>query len=344
MVCYHPLHAFTIGKDKKTGKNIIKVTSNKVQSIYFDKEYNHWFMSTNPHEFIHNDYIDIPCGHCIGCQLKYSRDWANRCMLESLDHDESYFITLTYNDDNLPSSVYYDKDTGEELISHSLVKDDFQKFMKRLRRYYERKGYENKLRFFACGEYGPQTGRPHYHVIVFGLHLDDLKIHTTSDNGNNYYTSEFVSKCWQNKGYCLVTECTWDTCAYVARYVTKKKVNMTSDKDIYDDMNIAKEFVLMSRRPGIAKNYFDKHKDEIYKTDELFIKGKSFVAKPPKYFDNLLEAESPELIETIKTNRKIHAELNKQAKLLNSSKDYYDMLKDEEYELRHRIKSLKRKV
>ena len=71
MVCYHPLHAFTVGLNKYTGKNIIKICSNKVESIYYDKDTNHWFMSSNPYEYPNNNYVDVPCGKCIGCQLKY---------------------------------------------------------------------------------------------------------------------------------------------------------------------------------------------------------------------------------------------------------------------------------
>lgn len=74
-------------------------------------------------------YLELPCGQCIGCRLERSRQWAMRCVHEASMHDNNCFITLTYNPENLPP------DGG-------LIKSDFQKFMKRLRKYYSKKKFD----------------------------------------------------------------------------------------------------------------------------------------------------------------------------------------------------------
>src|SRR4051812_44934530 len=73
--------------------------------------------------------FDLPCGQCIGCRLERSRQWAMRLVHEKKLHSHSSFITLTYDDKNLP-------------LGGTLIKRDFQLFMKRLR-----KCQSNPLRF-----------------------------------------------------------------------------------------------------------------------------------------------------------------------------------------------------
>ena len=77
----------------------------------------------------------LPCGQCIGCRIDYSRTWAIRCLHESKLHDENSFLTLTYDDDHLPSDL-------------SLDKTHFQKFMKRLRSRFP----DRVIRYYHCGE------------------------------------------------------------------------------------------------------------------------------------------------------------------------------------------------
>ena len=99
--------------------------------------------------------FSVPCGKCLACSSNYRRDWVARMLLESQAHSDSVFITLTYSDENLP-------DRG------SLVKRDLQLFLKRLRRRLDRLN-RDKIRYFACGEYGDNTNRPHYHAIIWNL-------------------------------------------------------------------------------------------------------------------------------------------------------------------------------
>lgn len=231
--------------------------------------------------------LSIPCGQCIGCRLEKSRQWAIRCSLESQLYQNSYFLTLTYDDEHLPKSG-------------SLVPDDLQKFLKRLRRYVEYHGSDKKIRFFACGEYGDNFLRPHYHAIIFNLDISDLKRFSTSFSGDIYYTSETINQIWKN-GYVIIGEVTFESCAYVARYVTKKMTG--SQADFYYEGR-QPEFVRMSRRPGIGSAWLDQYKSDVYPHDYIVIRD-GIKVKPPKYFDKLFESIAPDEMSMIKSLRSV---------------------------------------
>ena len=231
--------------------------------------------------------LSIPCGQCIGCRLEKSRQWAIRCSLESQLYQNSYFLTLTYDDEHLPKSG-------------SLVPDDLQKFLKKLRRYLEYHGSDKKIRFFACGEYGDNFLRPHYHAIIFNLDISDLKRFSTSFSGDIYYTSETINQIWKN-GYVIIGEVTFESCAYVARYVTKKMTG--SQADFYYEGR-QPEFVRMSRRPGIGSAWLDQYKSDVYPHDYIVIRD-GIKVKPPKYFDKLFESIAPDEMSMIKSLRSV---------------------------------------
>lgn len=297
MTCYSPLHAFKNGFTKN-GKTSYKITSNKVKSIHYDTSTNHWYFSSNPNKYHNNDYIDVPCGKCIGCRIDYSRSWALRCMLESQYHKSTMFLTLTYDDENVPHSSYVDSETGEIKDILTLKPKDFTDFMKRLRERYKRY-YDKELRYYACGEYGSTTLRPHYHAIIFGLDLDDLKLLKKSHTGYDIFESEFLNSCWK-LGYINCSHSSFETCAYTARYVMKKRKG--KDADEYEYFNIEPEFVRMSLKPGIGQSYYDEHKHDIYLNDEIILKdGKKF--KPPTFFDKKFAEECPEAWANVLENR-----------------------------------------
>lgn len=323
MVCYHPLHAFPNGLTKD-GKQDYKITSNKVKSVFYDKDLNHWFMSSDPNRYYNNNYIDVPCGQCVGCRIDYSREWALRCVLESYYHERTMFITLTYDDEHVPHSSYVDDLTGEVKDILTLRPEDFTKFMKRLRYYYKEK-YGKTLRYFACGEYGSTTLRPHYHAIVFGLDLYDLKIVKQSPTGFDLFQSDFVDKAWK-QGYCLLSDSNFDTCAYTARYVMKKRKGKDSDE--YEKFNIVPEFVRMSRDGGIGLAYYQEHKHDIYKNDEIIIAdGKKF--KPPHYFDKLYQSEFPDSYDAILHKRIECAKISDETKELVYGDKYLRLTREE---------------
>lgn len=345
MPCYHPLKAFPVGITDK-GKTAYKVTSYKVDHLEKNKN-GTWvkcFDSFPAANFgLIRSFIEVPCGQCVGCRLERSRAWADRCMMELKYHRSSYFITLTYDDLNVPLNDYADTDTGVLHKSQTLVKKDFQLFIKRLRKNYK---YDNKLRYFACGEYGDHTARPHYHAIIFGLELDDLQLFSESSLGYSYYNSPFLDDCWQHKGHVVIAPVTWETCAYTARYVMKKLNGQAAS--VYTDFNIEPEFVLMSRRPGIARQYFLDHPDCL-EFDKISIStddgGKTF--KPPRYFEKIEEELHPTtplpFYEKLNSESQKIADSIRNAKLASTSQDYLDYLLVEENNKLSQIKSLERK-
>lgn len=344
MACYHPLKGFIIGKTKN-GKDLYKITG--FLTDHLEQDFNgNWYsiscetIGKNAKRYI-KSYTTIPCGKCIGCRLEYTKQWATRCMLELPYHSSSYFVTLTYNDDYLPVNHYINED-GEIKEHMTLKKSDLQKFFKRLRINYERLGYDNHLKFYSCGEYGDRHGRPHYHCIIFGLQLDDLRLDFVSPLGHRYYKSDFLNKCWPF-GFVTVGEVTFETCSYTARYIMKKQIG--ENAHIYEDEHFEPEFTTMSLRPAIGYDYFKDNWQTIYDTDEVFIStsdgGKKF--KPPRYFDSKLENIDSNILKNIKDIRKTVAENTVRQKCSNSSLSYLEILEVEENILKKRLKSLVRK-
>lgn len=205
--------------------------------------------------------IKVPCGKCIGCKLEHSRQWALRCMHEKRMHTDSCFITLTYNNANLPSGG-------------TLVKRDLQLFMKRLR-----KQFGNGVRFFACGEYGENTNRPHYHVLLLNTDFADKRPVKT---GSEYtlYESALLSRLWP-VGHHALGSVTFESAAYVARYCTKK---ITGPKAADHYGGREPEFLVMSRRPGIGLTYFARFNPEMYAHDNVIVNG--VPSSLPRYYDN----------------------------------------------------------
>ena len=278
MPCYHPLAAWQSKNCKSNGKRAI--------------------VFSMPRNVANWEQINLPCGQCIGCRLSRSRDWAMRCVHEASLHERNCFITLTYNDDNIVWSPV----TGEQ----TLFKKHLQDFLKRLRRRIE----PCKVRFFACGEYGDTTHRPHYHAILFGYDFPDKVLYKQSLDGFNYWTSEFLNEVWGH-GYCTVCNVSFETCAYVARYVMKK-ANGELAKDKYE--GIQPEFVNMSRRPGISREWFEKYTSDVYPYDEVIIhsNGKTRKLKPCRYYDKLFDEINPEEMQAIKEKRIIKAKAHEE--------------------------------
>ncbi len=200
----------------------------------------------DPHEF-GEPFVDkkwystVPCGKCRECKMDYAKQWANRMVLESQDWPRNLFFTATYNNDNLPFSVSSGLPT--------LDKRDVQLFMKRLRKEFE----PRKIRFYFAGEYGSRTHRPHYHAILFNVGLEDFpdrKIHSYNELKQPLYYSSKLEKLWGN-GFILMSDVTWKTCNYVARYVDKKAVHEEIPMS-NGDFDWEPEFSLSSRRPGIG--------------------------------------------------------------------------------------------
>lgn len=360
MPCYHPFLGIDFGeRNSETGGvyyRFKRIPPNFDPSwpAIATKDHGATFCSSlDPGAEFSYPYKLIPCGRCDGCRLKYSQSWAARCMMELHDHDSAYFVTLTYNDQFIPRAWYIDREDGQEHLSLTLRKRDFQLFMKRLRFAFP----NDSIRFFAAGEYGDNTWRPHYHAIIFGLHLTDLVPHSESPEGFQYYFSPSFQRVWsqqvdllgdrdktcpyQEMGFALVAPVTWETCAYVSRYTMKKLRG--AERHFYADFNLEPPFSLMSSKPGIGRHYYDTHPD-LYDFNFINIStekgGRKFTQ--PRYFDKIFEVEHPERMEEIKFARERVAKAAAHARLRQTTYNFLDMLAVQESSKKSQIKSLKR--
>lgn len=322
MSCFHPLIGIDTGEKTASGK-VKYFIRKREDSADFQKE-----IDLNPH-------ILLPCGHCIGCRIDYSRAWADRMMLELQTSKKAIFVTLTYDNEHAPWSQF--DENGYPLYA-SLNKRDCQLFMKRLR---ER--FDCKIRFFLAGEYGPSTLRPHYHAIIFGLGIDDfhdLKSHGTNELGQCYYISDCLSSIWCN-GFVLLSDVSWKTCAYVARYVTKKLNGPASIE--YAERNVISEFSLMSRKPGIGKKYLDLHPECLdYENINISTADSGLKIRIPKYYYRQLQLTDPERYDKIMSERKQFAEDSMILQLQKTGLSFLDYLEVKEEKKRAQLKTLKR--
>lgn len=298
MACYKPIEAWYSKDVNESGK----------RSLVF-----------NPNNALERDRpIQIACNQCIGCRLERSRQWALRCMHEAQLYENNCFITLTFNNESLANREF----------PESLDVRDFQLFMKRLR-----KRFGDGIRFFHCGEYGEKYHRPHYHACLFNFDFPDKELFKI-DNGFRLYVSKELEKLWPY-GFCTIGDVTFESAAYVARYITKKVTGDDADNHylVVDEETgevIGKrkpEYITMSRRPGIAKGWFDKFKDDVYPSDKIHVNGKAF--RPPKYYDKLFEESNPFEYDEIKEKRMLDG-------MTYQMKEYGDR---DMYQRRQRIES-----
>lgn len=187
--------------------------------------------------------VQVPCGKCIGCRFDRSRMWAIRVYHESFQHSRSAFLTLTYSDESVVA----------------INKRDIQLFVKRLRKLCP-------VRYFAVGEYGSRTNRPHYHMVVFGADFMGGSFRMNDE----LYCNPIVQETW-GKGIVSIGSVSYGSCAYVAGYTLGK-------------LGATDTFALMSRRPGIGHDWLDKYGDDIVNTGHCVIEGRK-VAVPRKYFE-----------------------------------------------------------
>lgn len=173
-------------------------------------------------------------------------------------HESSLFVTLTYDDDHLPPGS-------------TLVKKDFQMFLKRLRYFIE----PRQIKYFACGEYGSETLRPHYHAIIFGLSNLDEPI---------------ISKAW-TLGYNYVGSVTNDSINYVSGYI-QKKLDGPMAKAVYGSAKLI-PFQLMSK--GLGKQYVEKNREQLLQKIGLTVKGEE--VSLPRYYKKILEVPTEVLYE-----------------------------------------------
>lgn len=282
MACYHPISAWR----SKDGKN-----ANGSWPLVFKKDEGNPLFP-----------VVIPCGRCIGCRLKRSSEWALRCIQEASLHNYNCFITLTYNDEHLEKRCGILNVDNGEIEGYSLNRRDFVLFMKRLR-----KKYSDRIRFFHCGEYGEKFSRPHHHACLFGIEFPD-RVQISNKKGIRLYTSEILNSLWGH-GYCIIGDVTFDSAAYVARYITKK---ITGEKALEHYDGREPEYITMSRKPGIGKEFFEKYQNDIMSQDAIILRG-GLKLRSPKYYDKLYDVKNHDRMEEIKRKRRRDAIENKKS-------------------------------
>ncbi|WNK13304.1 MAG: replication initiator protein [Microvirus sp.] len=276
MPCYHPMTAWRSQDKNASGKRRII------------------FTPTNAF----GDAFQLPCGKCIGCRLDRSTQWATRLQHEGQFYDQKCFLTLTYAPEHLPPD-------------RSVQVRDLQLFFKRLRAAIAGRGagrwtpplvLPRRVRYVACGEYGDQLLRPHYHAIVFGVDFrEDRRLWGYSKNGQHErFVSKRLDAIWQ-LGRAEIGSVTTSSTGYVARY-TLKKVYGERATTHYGDLH--PEFLVCSH--GIGLDWFLKYKDTDLYADMCVIKtakGYSQV-RVPAYYD---KKQPPEVLEKLKEKRKLAA-------------------------------------
>jgi len=306
MACYFPRDGYLSTFKSSKGKRLITIKSQEAIS--------------------HIPVTKVACGGCIGCRLEESKQWAVRAHHESLLYEENCFITLTYDNQNLPLNKGID-------VEHTKT------FMKDLREHVRYHTGKTGIRSFGCGEYGekckncgknkldcnqsgqncwlPVLGRPHYHACIFNYDFPD-KYEFFKKKNITHYRSPLLEEIW-GKGHCTVTDFNFKTAAYVARYVTKKlkgqkrnEIDPETGLGYYDwtceETGITYEReperkLMLSRNPGIGAPWFEKYgKQECYPHDEICVDKKKM--KPPKYYDYLMEKTDEEVIEKVKEKRR----------------------------------------
>lgn len=210
--------------------------------------------------------IPVPCGQCLACRINKRRQWTTRLLLEYAHHDKASFVTLTYSPENLVfASGDYSHPEGV------LEKRHVQLFLKSLRKKFS----DRRIRFYACGEYGPRhTHRPHYHLILFGVSADELDkdwFYFAGKSGPvrpNFCRHTPLYDLWK-RGIVHVGEVTPDSIAYVAGYVTSKLTRKGDGRK--------PEFSLMSRMPGIGLRAVTDLAQQLQKVSES--SGQSFAPR-----------------------------------------------------------------
>lgn len=188
----------------------------------------------------------FPCGQCMPCRFNRRRIWTHRLLLEATRYSENTFLSLTYRDDNLPFTS-----NGLPTLNPKHLQDWLKRFRAEIS--------PLRIRFYACGEYGDETERPHYHVAIFGFptceRITTSYGYTKNDDYARPTCCEICLRYHDTWGHgrIFAGDLTEHSSQYIAGYVTKK---MTAK----DDKRLAgrhPEFARMSNRPGIGAHFMD---------------------------------------------------------------------------------------
>lgn len=220
----------------------------------------------------------VPCGICLECQQQKSKEWAFRCLLESLNYKDNCFLTLTYNETYNPGVV---------------VKKDLQDFLKRLRYFLG----DKKIKYFSCGEYGSKGKRPHYHLVIFGWKPSDLIFLKKTKKNEYIYRSPFIEQCWRF-GFSSCGDLTYESCKYTAVYLQKSN-NVPHElvqQGVRTKFIENPPFCLMSKGLGLTQLT-----RQMIVNDKIYFKGN--YVKIPRYFLDKYALKDWSIVNRLKKKR-----------------------------------------
>lgn len=243
------------------------------------------------------DRVMVPCGLCLACLQNKRAEWSFRLQQELRGSKSAFFVTLTYNELFLPYRNFssdvicrgYDLLSLEEIDDYgkfiripTLVKKDFQDYMKRLRLL-----NSNRLKYYAVGEYGDVTRRPHYHMILFNAVKSTIEDAWRVADGEKDGRMMYVPI-----GMVDIGSVTDASIHYVTGYVMGKRRYQEPQE---------KPFSLMSKRLG--ERYIEMDAKLHEESQEAIVRSSSgYKMKMPRYFEDRIF--TPEELEEIKLNRK----------------------------------------
>lgn len=197
----------------------------------------------------------VPCGHCYACIQTKRSVWTFRVMNELKDSFSARFVTLTYNDNHVPFVQ-----SGNKVLM-TLRREHLTNFLKLLRwrisedyvkvepyfKQSEKSGkWSPKVRYFASGEYGGKSKRPHYHIALFNVPRDVYKF----DPIHKDEYSNYLADIWK-KGNVDIKKVSQGTAHYLTKYHLHPLVGWNEDDQR------ERFFATMSRKPGIGNSYIN---------------------------------------------------------------------------------------
>lgn len=277
MTCFHPLAAMQpIGKDG-IAQGAIRILGAANDS--------HAGSQARLSQRVDGRYMEIGCGQCVGCRIDRRENWAVRLACESRMHEHNWFGTLTLNAEHASATLDY------RMVQAALS---------RLKYY----SGGVRVRHAVRGEYAPETLRPHYHPLFFGLELDDLIPWSKSGQGHQLYRSKlFEERVWPY-GYVLFGAVTYDSCRYVAGYcvdkITGEDLQVRDERtgclpyERFDSLTgevveVEPEFFHCSKRPAIGVPFLEKWGRGVFDNDHVILQGREHLV--PRAFDDWLRKQ-----------------------------------------------------
>lgn len=206
--------------------------------------------------------ISVPCGQCMSCRILRREEWVLRLQHEMLQWQSSMFVTLTYDEGHLPDNS-------------TLVRSDLTRFFKRLRR---RLPADRPIKYFAAGEYGSQSGRPHYHCIIFGL--DYLSLVDRAIVADSWQLCD-----WQALGRRPYGDVNAQSMRYVVSYLEDKTYGTDAQYAEYTESHRIPPYHVVSH--GLGAVYARSHADEMARDGCCTVHG---YARPiPRYYRKITE-------------------------------------------------------